>query len=204
MSSKYEGDVFSRIVGGKASEAAKKHIQEINQKYSLRVTDDFVERYGGLLEFNAENNPFVSDSVVEEIRLSMDITLGEESSGLRHLDTVQALRDAGPREQRFIQAEPQFNKLMQMEIAQGYEETASTLTDMNCLPTERRDYRILNSGICGRAINDDNLSLYEDFRSSQEPELDTYSKLNVLQTFATVRQAIDDNINFTGDDDVFI
>lgn len=203
MSKQQNLDVFSKLVGHRGGQEVEAHLNEINQKYSLRVTEDFIQRHGDIMEYTTANSQFAADHVVDEIKFNMTASIGGQDHRLRHLKTIAGLMDATPLEQRFISAEPEFNQILQMGVSEGYE--GCKLTQMDDVTTERRDYRLITSGICGVSVDDDNIGIYEDTMMVDERvELDSRSKLNMLQTFATVRKAIDDNINFAEDGGEYI
>lgn len=202
MSSNHETDVFSKLVGHRGGDQVQQHLNKINQKYSLRVTEDFVQRHGDIMEFTQANSQFAEDSVVEEIKFNMTASIGNQGNRMRKIKTIAGLMDATTTEKRFISAEPEFNQILQLGVSEGYKEV--DLTEMNEASKQRRDYQLIKSGVCGESIDDVSIGIYEDTLTDETDAIDFRSKLNMLQTFATVRKAIDENINFAEDGGEFI
>lgn len=202
--SQYEGDVFSKLVGVPANEATKAYIAEVNKEYSLRVSEDFVTKYGNIDSYTNKDVQFVSDSVVEEIKLNMEFTLATEEDRILRRVTIPSLREASVTEQRWLQAEPTLNNLIQLGVCDGFKETVNTLTDMDLNPTDRRDYKLMTSGVCGISFEDDSCGIYTDSLITDKDQLNMGEKRNIMASWNALRLAIEDNVDITDEDASFL
>lgn len=181
-------DLFSMYVSAPSSSNTQGFLQRLTQQTRSVMPEHIVRTFDQLKVVQNKVLNYASQAVVDTFKFRQVQTA---MPGFSRHDTLLNIRSAETKDLRVIMAQPKLQAYYQLGLADGFGGDYEG-TEKNTIPEKRRDYLLATNGIAGMNGKDYNFHTYWDSAMTKDDIFSTPEKINILECWAAINNAIVD------------